>query len=184
MFFWKSKDAHSPPVRAKFRCRVGVGNSNIQFVQYKPLRLWASRKPRNNMCVCVCVLCVCVRVRAACVRVCVCVCVCVSQLKGVACVLTKGQDTVSVSVCVCVWCVCVCVCVCLCVCVCVCVCLSDSGLDEHSRVVAFFRCASFDIYLSSPALWWRFRVTCLPLCLCFSLSLLNCPTFSSPLPLF
>ncbi len=48
-------------MRAKFRCRVGVGQQNIRSVQYKNHYAYESphKYSKTNMCVCVCA-CVCV----------------------------------------------------------------------------------------------------------------------------
>ncbi len=58
-----SRNAQSP-VRARFRCRVRVGQYHIQFVQYKNSYAYGMSPlfTKTNVCVCVCV---CVR---ACMR--------------------------------------------------------------------------------------------------------------------
>ncbi len=44
------------PVRAKFRCRVGVGRYNIRSVQYKTITLMeVPTRIVKQVCVCVCV---------------------------------------------------------------------------------------------------------------------------------
>ncbi len=68
-------------MRAKFRCRVGVGQSHIQLVQYK------------CVCVCMCVVCVCVWRQAETSRA--------GETESSDCVLTAQRE------CVCVVCVCV-----------------------------------------------------------------------------
>ncbi len=53
-FFGESRNAQSP-VRAKFMCRVGVGQYHIQFVQYKTITPMESPVNHKNQHVCLCV---------------------------------------------------------------------------------------------------------------------------------